>query len=90
MTTFLRCSGCETGYDVSRREPGKKVRCPRCSTVLVVPEADEVGESVTASSRLRRARGASCDHLASYLAEVPPAPPRCWGWGARSGSTSVW
>ena len=40
MSALMECSGCSTAYDVSKRKPGKKVRCPRCKTVMVVPERD--------------------------------------------------
>lgn len=71
MTTarLLTCKGCSSSYDVSRRAPGKQVRCPKCRTVLVVPEVEESEEPpardprLSASSRLRRAKGATCrDH----------------------------
>lgn len=63
MSTYLECGGCETAYDVSARKPGKRVRCPKCKTIMVVPEAgddDEDSAILTASSRLRAARGPSC------------------------------
>ncbi len=59
--SLLRCSGCDTGYDVSQRTPGHKVRCPRCQTVLTVPDPQAAeGAPVTESGILRRARGPSC------------------------------
>lgn len=62
-TLLVPCPGCDTRYDVGRREPGKKVRCPRCKAVLVVPEAAPAAdedELLGTSSRLRRARGPVC------------------------------
>ena len=64
---LLTCEGCATRYDVSKRTPGKQVRCPRCRTVMTVPAARGAeaprDSRLTASSRLRRAKGASCrDH----------------------------
>ena len=56
----LVCEGCGTGYDVSRREPGSRVRCPKCRTVLEVPERSGPQLPVTSSARLRRAQGAPC------------------------------
>lgn len=64
---LLRCTGCETRYDVGGRAPGKRVRCPRCRTVLTVPDPAAVSAAVqqsdtarTASDRLRRAKGPTC------------------------------
>lgn len=60
---LVRCPGCDTGYDVSRRQPGARVRCPRCQAVLTVPPRDPPArerEAVTESAVLRRARGAPC------------------------------
>lgn len=59
MSSLLQCNGCEARYDVGGREPGQRVRCPRCRAVLVVPERSP-GEDVTASQRLRRAQGPVC------------------------------
>jgi hypothetical protein len=57
----LRCSGCDTRYDVSRRKPGKRVRCPRCQTVMRVPEPGEgPSDPVTSSDILRRSKGPTC------------------------------
>ena len=64
-TRMLTCEGCATRYDVSKRAPGKQVRCPRCRAVLLVPAtAEEPRDARTSSSsRLRRAKGPSCrDH----------------------------
>ncbi len=38
---IAQCSDCGAKFDVSRHEPGKKVRCGRCKSVFVVP-ADDV------------------------------------------------
>ncbi len=35
---FLKCNGCNTQFDVTKYDPGSKVRCGRCSNVLNVPE----------------------------------------------------
>lgn len=59
MTEVLRCSGCDTGYDVGGREPGQRLRCPRCKTVLTVPEPSPF-PMVSESAVLRRARGSPC------------------------------
>jgi hypothetical protein len=63
-TALVPCPGCSTRYDLSRRSPGKRVRCPKCQGVLVVPEpVDELpplGPEHTSSARHRRARGPVC------------------------------
>ena len=75
MSQILRCEGCDTGYDVSKRTPGKKVRCPRCKTVLIVPEPSPENEQVvTSSSRLRKTRGPVCARHKKEVARV-----RCKG-----------
>lgn len=57
--TFLACA-CGKRYDVTTRAPGARVRCPTCNSVLVVPEPRASAGAVTASERLRRARGQPC------------------------------
>ena len=60
-TIQLSCSGCDTRYDVSRRKPGQRVRCPRCQTVMRVPEPDDAPRDVvTSSDILRRSKGPVC------------------------------
>ena len=82
MTTarLLTCNGCASSYDVSRRTPGKQVRCPKCRTVLVVPDPDEAPARdlrLSSSSRLRRAKGATCRDHPRELATA-----RCHGCAA--------
>jgi DNA-directed RNA polymerase subunit RPC12/RpoP len=67
MSVLLECSGCQTRYDVAKRAPGDRVRCPRCKTNLLVPERTDPedaprpeAKSARASSRLRMARGPVC------------------------------
>lgn len=80
---LVSCPGCDTQYDVSRRAPGKRMRCPRCRGVVVVPErqpnAPPAQPQVTASSRLRRARGPACAAHPRRTAEG-----RCAGCGAHA------
>ena len=60
---LVPCPGCDTTYDVSQRAPGKRMRCPRCKGVVTVPErtlAPVASPEITASSRIRRARGPAC------------------------------
>jgi hypothetical protein len=60
---LVPCPGCDTTYDVSQRTPGKRMRCPRCKGVVTVPErpaAVAAQPDVTASARIRRARGPAC------------------------------
>lgn len=78
---LVSCPGCDTQYDVSRRAPGKRLRCPRCRETVVVPEQapDAPEPRVSASSRIRRARGPAC--------AVHPrrtADGRCAGCGAQA------
>ncbi len=37
---IAKCAGCGAKFDVSRHEPGKKVRCGRCKSVFVIPSDD--------------------------------------------------
>ncbi|MCO5166008.1 MAG: zinc-ribbon domain-containing protein [Planctomycetes bacterium] len=79
---LVSCPGCDTQYDVSRREPGRRMRCPRCRGVVVVPERKpeaSASPQVTASSRLRRARGPACARHPRRTAEG-----RCAGCGAHA------
>lgn len=81
-SVYVLCPGCETRYDVARRAPGRRLRCPRCEGVLVVPEAaagpssgpsagpaSEGTAAPTTSERLRRARGPTCRAHPRTLAE---------------------
>ena len=67
MSHLLTCNGCETRYDVGTRPAGKRVRCPNCRRVLVIPPIDKASD-VSASTRLRRTRGPSCARHGRSLA----------------------
>lgn len=91
---LVSCPGCDTTYDVSRRAPGKRLRCPRCGETVVVPERAPdaapppppppplTGPVVTGSSRLRRARGPACTRHPRRTADG-----RCAGCGAHCCET---
>ncbi len=86
MTTALvPCPGCSTRYDLSRRSPGKRVRCPKCQGVLVVPEPHDelppLGPEHSSSARLRRARGPVCNAHPRAMSDG-----RCDGCGAHACS----
>lgn len=40
MTVKTTCTGCKTMLRLGAEMAGKKVRCPRCSTVVAVPEME--------------------------------------------------
>lgn len=77
---LVSCPGCDTQYDVSRRAPGKRLRCPRCRETVVVPEraTDAPEPRLTASSRMRRTRGPACTVHPKRTAEG-----RCAGCAAQ-------
>ncbi len=68
--SLLACDGCDTRYDVSGRGPGKRVRCPKCRTVMVVPDDLDENDDTTTSTRLRRARGKTCARHRKTVAEA--------------------
>ncbi len=78
---LVSCPGCDTQYDVSRRAPGKRLRCPRCREAVVVPErgSDALEPVVSASSRIRRTRGPAC-----AVHPKRAADGRCAGCGAQA------
>jgi phage FluMu protein Com len=41
MPIELRCQQCQTRLSLAETLAGKKVKCPRCATILVVPTAEE-------------------------------------------------
>lgn len=84
--SLLACDGCDTRYDVSERRAGKRVRCPKCRTVMVVPDDLEDTNDTSTSTRLRRARGATCQRHRKTVAEAtcdlchaPMCARRCQG-----------
>lgn len=40
---IAHCPSCGARFDVSRHEPGKKVRCGRCKSIFIVPFDDATG-----------------------------------------------
>jgi predicted Zn finger-like uncharacterized protein len=48
MSISLKCNGCQSTLRVRDELSGKKVKCPRCQTVLVVPKPAEVAVGAAA------------------------------------------
>jgi predicted Zn finger-like uncharacterized protein len=55
MPVTVRCRGCKAAFKVRDDLAGKKVRCPRCTAILVVPEAEEEFEPVEVDDRVTNA-----------------------------------
>ena len=53
MSISLKCHGCRSTLKVRDELAGKKVKCPRCQTVLVVAEEEEVAVGAEAPARPR-------------------------------------
>ena len=69
MSSTLVCPDCDARVRTkSTVEPGKKVRCPKCEAVFVVPEDDEEPEeesaAIQASPSRRSSRVAAVDDAA--------------------------
>lgn len=60
MPITANCTGCGSAIKAPDNAAGKKVKCPKCATVMVLPAA-AVGEAIQATPR---------------PAAPPPAPPR--------------
>jgi hypothetical protein len=59
MPVSLKCHGCKSTLKVRDELAGKKVKCPRCQTVLLVPDEEEavaVGASQARAKAQQRAR----------------------------------
>ncbi|HTU21067.1 MAG TPA: hypothetical protein VMG10_23645 [Gemmataceae bacterium] len=53
MTTTLSCPGCQTPLRLRDDMAGKKIKCPRCATVVTVPGEEPVTvEAVSASDEI--------------------------------------
>jgi hypothetical protein len=58
MAISLRCTGCRSSLKLRDDLAGKKVKCPRCQTALVVPETDEdLVEVAVEEKRTRKSTG---------------------------------
>jgi len=55
MAISLRCTGCRSTLKLRDELAGKKVKCPRCKTVLLVPQ-EEDEELVEAAIEKRRVK----------------------------------
>jgi ribosomal protein S27E len=58
MPVSVRCHGCKSTLKIRDDLAGKKVKCPRCATVLIVPEPEEEVEEfapVEADDRISNA-----------------------------------
>ena len=63
MPTTLKCPGCQTPLRLRDDLAGKKIKCPRCATVVTVPaeeavmvEVESAGEEITAEPPARKAK----------------------------------
>ena len=50
MAITLTCTGCGNSYQLKNEMAGRKVRCPGCQSVQVVPE--DVNRAITISNPL--------------------------------------
>ena len=69
MAIECRCPSCGTSLKVAQQHAGRRVKCPKCAGVIVVPEADTPVQLPLATSTVpprRRPPGAT---------GVTPAPP---------------
>lgn len=48
MTIPVKCTGCKASLKLREEYAGKKVKCPRCQTVLIVPELEEAAAEAIA------------------------------------------
>src|SRR5689334_8924367 len=53
MPISLKCHGCKSTLKVRDELAGKKVKCPRCQTVLAVPDEEEEEEAPVAAKTAR-------------------------------------
>jgi tetratricopeptide (TPR) repeat protein/tRNA A-37 threonylcarbamoyl transferase component Bud32/DNA-directed RNA polymerase subunit RPC12/RpoP len=61
----LECSGCQSIFNVSQKEPGSRIRCKKCQTILVVPPRSTATVSATVShSSARTVPVSSADTIA--------------------------
>ena len=63
MATTMNCPGCQTPLRLRADLAGKKIKCPRCATVVTVPseetvvvEAVAAGDEITAEPPPRKAK----------------------------------
>jgi hypothetical protein len=75
MAIAFQCSECDAALRVADDFAGKKCKCPQCSAVNVVPEADEDG-----GGEARRAK-----KLAQRITSVPVRPTKASGDEAAEG-----
>lgn len=73
MPIEVTCGGCERRLRVPDKTAGKKIKCPKCSAVIQVPEAIEVEEPIEELPDLESSP------LESPADESPPATgPESW------------
>ena len=103
MPISLKCHGCRSTLKVRDELAGKKVKCPRCQTVLVVPEEEEVAvaaEAAPARPRTgktgriqagepvaRRKQGIRTTRRGEDEEDEAPRPARARRKGGKNGTT---
>jgi len=65
MTISLRCTGCQSTLKLRDELAGKRVKCPRCQTVLLVPQPEEELVEVAVEKR--------------HVKKAPPEPRKPTG-----------
>src|SRR5687768_11464542 len=69
------CAGCGQGFKVKPELAGKKVKCPKCGQVGVVPAGGEAGEELAARPAAKPAIKVGAP-AAKAKASVPAAKPK--------------
>lgn len=78
------CAGCGATLDVSRRERGKDVPCPRCRAGVAVPASLDFTSAWKSALGERRSGGCAV-HLAWVAAALfcfPPLAAAVWWWAS--------
>ena len=83
MRITCRCSSCGGTYQVDGQYAGRKIKCPKCATAIVVTAAAEARASATTPPKVPK--GPNPLKVAEKIeAETPAADEPEWSWSARA------
>ena len=87
MRITCRCSSCGGTYQVDGQYAGRKIKCPKCATAIVVTAAAEARASATTPPKVPK--GPNPLKVAEKIeSEAPAAEEPEWSWSGKATASA--